>query len=76
MVGPVYLPKVTLSSIPNVVDLSNSKKVTKFLGQNEFIKKSDVDKELSEGSVINGVKDYFQLHNSYTICLHILLTFI
>ena len=59
MVGVHYLPKVTISNIPEVLDFSNTEKVEQFLGYRRSIKKSEFDRELSEKALLDGLKAYF-----------------
>ena len=59
MVGVHYLPKVTISNIPEVLCFSDTEKVEQFLGYRRSIKKSEFDRELSEKALLDGLKAYF-----------------
>ena len=60
LAGVNYLPKVLVSPLPELVDFSDTEKVTKFLAFKNSLSKSDFDKEQAEKVVIDGIKAYFE----------------
>ena len=54
------MPKVLVSTLPELVDFSDTEKVAKFLAFKNSLSKSDLDKEQAEKVVIDGIKAYFE----------------
>ena len=60
LVGANYLPKVTISLIPEVVDFSDSKKVASYLEYRNVKKNNEFYKENAEKALQDCIKAYFE----------------